>query len=83
MDAVTYIVLIAFVVSMFGSVVGVIMLQRIAHRERMELLKLIKASSLTEYSMDQPKSKPIIENNNFMRQAMKNEYNKRQDDENE
>ena len=79
METVFYVLLSVCLSLMITTTAGVIMMQRIAHRERMELLKMIKAQSLSEYTaMDQPK--PVKENNNFIRQAMKEAYNRGEDE---
>lgn len=79
METAFYFLLVVCVFLMIASVAGVIVLQRITHRERMELLKLIKAESLSEYKVNE-ESRPAKENNNFIRKAMKQAYNKGQDD---
>ena len=78
METAFYILLAACLISAFGSIAGVIVIQRISHKERMELLKLIKAQSLTEFTTsDKSQStKPA----NFIRSAMKDAYNKGDDE---
>lgn len=72
-------VLIIGVIVLASSFVNDHIKRKQAHEERMELLKLIKAQNLTEYtSMDQNKLQSK-ENNNFIRKAMKNAYGEDED----
>ena len=78
MEISVFVFLIIGVIVLASSFVNDHIKRKQAHEERMELLKLIKAQSLSEYTMDQPK--PVKENNNFIRQAMKDAYNRGEDE---
>lgn len=81
MEFAFYVMLIVWLISVIAMIVIGMQLLASTQKERMELLKLIKADSLSEYSsFDQSRPKTNTENN-FVRQAMRNAYNKRDDDE--